>query len=131
MDKSAFQASDQAPPGLIGSLAGVARNTFGLILSRLELASVELSEVRNHVLQLIVVFALAVVAGLFAIAYGSVMVVFLAWDSLGWKIFPIMTLLFVALAIGLAAYARGLLKQDKLSLPATMAELKADRDMLL
>ncbi len=131
MDKSAFQGGAQPPPGLIGSLAGVARNTFGLILSRLELASIELSEVRNHLLQLVVVFALALVAGLFAIAYGSVMVVFLAWDALGWKIFPVMTLVFLALAFGLAMYARALLKQDKLSLPATMAELKADRDMLL
>ncbi len=127
MDKS---AASQAP-GLIASLAGVTRNTFGLLLSRLELASYELSEVRNHVLQLIVVFALALVAGLFAVAYGSVMVVFLAWESMGWKILPVMTLGFLAIAAGLALYARALLRQDKLSLPATMAELKADRDMLL
>ncbi len=127
MDKS---GASQAP-GLIASLAGVAKNTFGLLLSRLELASYELSEVRNHVLKLIVVFALALGAGLFAVAYGSVMVVFLAWDALGWKILLIMTLGFIAVAIGLALYARALLRQGKLSLPVTMAELKADRDMLL
>lgn len=127
MDKSAASQN----PGLIGSLAGVARNTFGLLLSRLELASYELSEVRNHVLQLTVVFALAMVACLFAVAYGSVTVVFLAWESMGWKILPIMTVAFLVLAVGLALYARSLLRQDKLSLPATMAELKADRDMLL
>ncbi|HAT33697.1 MAG TPA: hypothetical protein DCW29_23500 [Janthinobacterium sp.] len=125
MDKSATSQ------GLIGSLAAVAKNTFGLMLSRLELASYELSEVRNHVLQLIVVFALAMAAGLFAIAYGSVMVVLLSWETLGWKILLIMTLLFLAIAVGLILYARALLRQDKLSLPATMAELKADRDMLL
>ncbi|CDG84358.1 phage holin family protein [Janthinobacterium agaricidamnosum] len=126
MDKSTHQG-----PGLIGSLAGLARNAIGLVLSRLELATIELSEVRNHVLQLIVIFALAMVAGLFAIAYGSVMVVFLAWDALGWKILLIMTALFVVLAIGLALYARSLLRQGKLTMPATMAELKADRDMLM
>jgi uncharacterized membrane protein YqjE len=128
MEKHAI--SEEAP-GLISSLAGVARNTFGLILSRVELASLELSEVRNHLLQLTVVFALAMVAGLFAIAYGSVMVVFLAWDALGWKILLIMTLAFLLFAVGLVLYARALLRQDKLSLPVTMAELKADRDMLL
>ncbi len=117
--------------GLIGSLAGVARNTFGLVLSRLELAALELSEVRNHVLQLFVVFTLAVVAALFAIAYASVLVVFLSWDALGWKILLIMMLGFLALAAGLGLYARALFRQDKLSLPATMAELKDDRDMLL
>jgi uncharacterized membrane protein YqjE len=127
MDKSA--GTDGS--GLIGSLAGVARNTFGLLLSRLELAALELSEVRNHVLQLFVVFTLAIVAFLFAIAYASVLVVFLSWDALGWKILLIMMLGFLLLATGLGLYARALLRQDKLSLPATMAELKADRDMLL
>jgi uncharacterized membrane protein YqjE len=128
MDKS---ASSHQGPGLIASIAGLARNAVGLMLSRLELASIELSEVRNHLLQLVVIFALAMVAGLFAIAYGSVLVVFLAWDSLGWKILLIMTAVFVLLAVGLVMYARAMLRQGKLSLPATMAELKADRDMLI
>lgn len=128
MDKS---ASSHQGPGLIASIAGLARNAVGLMLSRLELASIELSEVRNHLLQLVVIFALAMVAGLFAIAYGSVLVVFLAWDSLGWKILLIMTAVFLLLAVGLVMYARSMLRQGKLSLPATMAELKADRDMLI
>ena len=128
MDKS---ASSHQGPGLIGSVAGLAKNAVGLMLSRLELASIELSEVRNHLLQLVVIFALAMVAGLFAIAYGSVLVVFLAWDSLGWKILLIMTAVFLLLAVGLVMYARAMLRQGKLSLPATMAELKADRDMLI
>jgi uncharacterized membrane protein YqjE len=125
MDKSAASA------GLIGSLAGVARNTFGLMLSRFELAAIELSEVRNHMLQLAAIFAMALVAGLFAIAYGSVLVVYLSWEALGWKILLIMMLAFAVIAAGLGLYARALFRQDKLSLPATMAELKADRDMLL
>lgn len=128
MDKS---ASSHQGPGLIASIAGLARNAVGLMLSRLELASIELSEVRNHLLQLVVIFALAMVAGLFAIAYGSVLVVFLAWDSLGWKILLIMTAVFLLLAVALVMYARAMLRQGKLSLPATMAELKADRDMLI
>ena len=128
MDKS---ASSHQGPGLIASIAGLARNAVGLMLSRLELASIELSEVRNHLLQLLVMFALAMVAGLFAVAYGSVLVVFLAWDSLGWKILLIMTAVFALLAIGLVMYARAMLRQGKLSMPATMAELKADRDMLM
>lgn len=127
MDKSAPSPA----PGLIGSLAGVVRNALGLLLSRLELASCELSEVRNHMLRLIVVFALAMLAGLFALAYGSATVVYLAWDALGWKILPILMLGFAIFTAALAWYARALLRQDKLSFPATMAELKSDRDMLL
>ena len=127
MDKSIPPAA----PGLVASMSGLARNAVGLILSRLELAAIELSEVRNHVLELLVVFSLAVIAILFAVAYATLTLVFLSWEALGWKILLIMTFGFFALAGGLILYGRALLKQNKLALPATMAELKADRDMLL
>jgi uncharacterized membrane protein YqjE len=114
--------------GLIAGLAGVARNGFGLLLSRLELAALELSEVRNHLLKLALVFALAILAIWFAIAYGTLLVVYLTWESLSWKILLILTLGFAASAAGLLAYAWSMTRHGKLSMPATMIELKADRD---
>lgn len=119
------------PPGLIASLGNITRNSLGLVLTRLELAALELAEVRNHLLQLVLVFALAVVAGCFALAYGTVTIAYLAWDALGWKILPLITGVFLLIAVGLMLYARGLIRSGKLSMPATMAELKSDRDMLL
>lgn len=119
------------PPGLIASLGNITRNGIGLVLTRLELAALELSQVRNHLLQLALVFALAVMAGCFALAYGTATIAYLAWDSLGWKILPIITGVFLLIAVGLMLYARGLVRSGKLSMPATMAELKSDRDMLL
>jgi uncharacterized membrane protein YqjE len=41
----------------------VVRNAIGLLLNRLELAALELAEVRDHLLKLVLVFALAVVLG--------------------------------------------------------------------
>ncbi|OEZ98193.1 phage holin family protein [Duganella sp. HH101] len=119
------------PPGLIASLGNITRNGIGLVLTRLELAALELSQVRNHLLQLVLVFALAVVAGCFALAYGTVTIAYLAWDVMGWKILPLITGVFLLIAVGLMLYARGLIRSGKLSMPATMAELKSDRDMLL
>jgi uncharacterized membrane protein YqjE len=119
------------PPGLIASLGLVTRNAIGLLLNRLELAALELAQVRNHLLQLVVVFALAVLLGGFALIYASITIVYLAWAAIGWIILPIITVLFLVIAIGLILYARTLLRSGKLSLPATMAELKSDRDMLL
>lgn len=119
------------PPGLIASLGNVTRNAVGLLLTRLELAALELSEVRNHLLKLVLVFALAVAVGSLALIYATVTVVWLAWSVIGWVILPIITGVFLLIAIGLVLYARGLIRSGKLSLPATMAELKSDRDMLL
>jgi uncharacterized membrane protein YqjE len=130
MDKST--ATVHAPgPGLIGGLTGLAKNVFGLLVSRVELAALELSEVRNHVLELMAVFALAVICTVFALAYGTVLIVALAWEALGWKILLIMFAVFLVATAALVAKAKAMLKENKLAFPETMNELKHDRDMLL
>ena len=118
-------------PGLMGGLTGLAKNLFGLLVSRVELAAIELSEVRNHLIELVALFAGAVLAVWFAIAYGTATIVALAWDSMGWKILLIMFVLFLAITAFLVFKGMALLKQGKLAFPETMKELKNDREMLL
>lgn len=118
-------------PGLMGGLTGLAKNVFGLVVSRVELAALELSEVRNHVLALLAIFALAVICSWFALAYGTAMIVALAWEAMGWKILLVMFLVFIAVTAALGFKAMAMLKEGKLAFPETMSELKNDRDMLL
>lgn len=118
-------------PGLVGGLTGLAKNIFGLLVSRVELAALELSEVRNHVMALLAVFALAVICSWFAIAYGTAMIVALSWEAMGWKILLVMFLVFIAATAALGFKAKSMLKENKLAFPETMNELKHDRDMLL
>ena len=118
-------------PGLMGGLTGLAKNVFGLLVSRVELAALELSEVRNHVLALLAIFALAVICSWFAIAYGTATIVALAWEAMGWKILLLMFLVFIGATAFLGFKARAMLKEGKLAFPETMSELKNDRDMLL
>ena len=79
-----------AGPGLIGGLAGLAKNMFGLLMSRIELAALELSEVRTNLLKILLISALGIVAAWFAMAYWTVLIVYLTWDTLGWKILLIL-----------------------------------------
>jgi uncharacterized membrane protein YqjE len=118
-------------PGLMGGLTGLAKNFFGLVVSRVELAAVELSEVRNHVIELVAIFALAALATWFALAYGTAMIVALAWDAMGWKILLVMFVVFLAITAILVGKGLSMLKQGKLAFPDTMKELKNDREMLL
>jgi len=118
-------------PGLMGGISSLMRNLFGLIVSRVELAALEMSEVRNHLIELVALFGAAVLAIWFAIAYGTATIVALAWDEMGWKILLILFVVFLVITGILVAKALALLKQNKLSFPATMKELKNDRDMLL
>ena len=118
-------------PGLMGGISSLGKSVFGLLVSRVELAALELSEVRNHVIELVAVFAVAVLSIWFAVAYGTAMVGALAWDAMGWKILLIMFVIFLLVTAVLVAKGLSMLKQNKLALPATMKELKNDRDMLL
>ncbi|MES2019257.1 MAG: phage holin family protein [Pseudomonadota bacterium] len=118
-------------PSLIGALAGLAKNFFGLLVSRVELIALEMSEVRNHVMSLLAVFALAVICCWFAIAFGCAVIVALTWDAMGWSILLVLFLVFSGATAALAYKARAMLKEGKLAFPATMNELKNDRDMLL
>lgn len=118
-------------PGLMGGISGLAKNLFGLIVSRVELAALEMSEVRNHVIELVAIFAGAILAVWFALAYGTATIVMLAWDSWGWKILLVMFLVFLVITVVLVMKGLAMLKQGKLAFPATMNELRHDRDALL
>jgi uncharacterized membrane protein YqjE len=118
-------------PSLMGGLTALAKNLFGLLVSRVELAALELSEVRNHALELVAIFAGAVLAIWFALAYGTATIVALAWEAMGWKILLLMFVVFVVVTAVLVFKGMAMLKQGKLAFPETMKELKHDRDMLL
>jgi uncharacterized membrane protein YqjE len=123
--------SQDTRPGLIGGVVELAKNSFGLLMSRIELAALELAEVRTHLLQLTVLFALGVIAAFFAIGYWTVLIAYLSWPVLGWKILLILAIVCTLIAIGILFYIQAWLKQGKLSLPATMQELRNDHDALL
>lgn len=118
-------------PGLIGGVSSLFKSLFGLVVSRVELAALELTEVRNHVIELLAIFAAAVLAVWFAVAFGAMTVVALAWESMGWTILLIMFAVFALITAILVSKGLALLKQNKLAFPATMKELKNDREMLL
>jgi uncharacterized membrane protein YqjE len=118
-------------PGLMGGLSGLAKNLFGLLMSRVELAALELAEVRNHLIELVALFAGAALAAWFAIAFGTATIVAAAWEAMGWKILLIMFVVFAAITAALVFKGLSMLKQGKLAFPETMNELKNDRDMLL
>lgn len=119
-----------ARPGLIGGLADLAKNMFGLLASRIELAAVELAEIRANVLKMAVLFALGVIIAFFAIGYWTALLVYLSWDALGWKILLILAAACTLITVGILLYIQSLVQHGKLSMPATMEELRNDQDAL-
>lgn len=120
-----------AGPGLMSGLADMSKNLFALFVSRIELAAVELGEVRSNLLKLLLISAFGLIAAGFALVFWSGLLVFLTWDYLGWKILLIVAAVFTALAVGLFLQVRSMIKAGRLSMPDTLAELRSDRDALL
>jgi uncharacterized membrane protein YqjE len=123
--------SDSGSPGLLAGLGGVARNMFSLMVGRIELAALELAAVRTNMLKLLLVAAIGIFTAWFAIAYWTLLIVFLSWEALGWKILLIIAAVFTLLTAVIVWYARSLVTGGGLSMPATLAELGRDRDALL
>lgn len=117
--------------GLFPGLAELSRNSIGLLLSRFQLGALELADVRSQLLKLALVAALAMLALWFAVGYGTVLLVYLTWNVLGWKILLLIAIALAAAGTTLLFYAWTLTRHGKLSLTSTMAELRADRDALL
>lgn len=128
MDK---QEANVQNPGVFAGISSLFKSLFGLAVSRVELAALELAEIRNHVIELVAIFAVAVLAVWFAIAFGAMTIVALAWESMGWTILLIMFAVFTLITAILVTKGMALIKQNKLGFPATMKELKNDREMLL
>ena len=129
MDKHSVSSHEQS--GLIAGVTAIARNIFGLLVSRIELAALELGEVRANLARMLLMSAIGVAVAWFALATWTALVIVLAWDSWGWKILLLMAAIFTLLAIGIFLYVRALCAAKRLSLPATMTELRKDRDALL
>ena len=117
--------------GLIAGLGALGKNIFGLALNRVELAALEFSEVRANFLKLLTLFALGMMAVWFAIAFWSALIIYLCWESLGWKVVFIMAALFSVIPIGFFIYAKSIVDAGKLSMPETMKEFRNDRDAML
>ena len=123
--------TESANPGVIAGTLAIVKNLLGLIANRIELASLELSDIGVHLIKFLVLFGLAAIALWFALAFWTVLLVFLAWDAWGWKILAVLGAFFTLVTTIIVWRAYAMLQQEKLGLPLTMAELRKDRDALL
>ncbi len=122
---------DEDKPGLISGLVGVGRNLLGLVLNRMELAMLELSELSVNAAKLVLIVALALTALWFSIAFFTVLAVYLLWQFWGWKTLLFFGGFFGVISAVLIWVAWRYLREGKLAMPLTISELRQDRDTLL
>jgi uncharacterized membrane protein YqjE len=131
MEPQSTQSADGEKPGLISSLAGAGRNLLGLVLNRMELAMLELSELSVNAAKLLLIVALALTALWFSIAFFTVLAVYLLWQYWGWVSLLAFGGLFAVITAVLGWVAWKYLRDGKLAMPMTISELRQDRNTLL
>ena len=113
-------------PSLLDAFSRLAGHLFGMAQSRLELASLELSEARARLMLIMVASFAAVLLFGGAVAALSAWVAVALWSTLGHAVLG-----WIALAYGLAGGAvvwwlRAKLRNDPPLLADTLAELRSD-----
>lgn len=119
-----------ARPGLASNGRALVSNLLGLLRARSSLAVLELGDARDALLQVLFVGAAALLLSGFALACLSALIVALCWNAMGWGILLLLFVVYAGLAVMLLQRARAIVASGRIGLPATMEELRKDRDAL-
>lgn len=125
-----MEENNPATPGLAAHARLLITSLVGLVRTRSSLAVLELADARDALLQVLFMGAAALLLAGFALACLSALVVALCWDALGWGILMVLFLVYAGLAVMLLNRARTIVASGRIGLPATMDELRKDREAL-
>ena len=121
-------ATDTAgPPGILGSFRALGDVLLGTVQERLELFSVELQEEKFRLVATFVWISAAVFSAMMAIAFASLTVVYLFWESARLAVLAGLTITYTAAAVAIVLGFRRYLGRQPSPFLATRQELGADR----
>jgi uncharacterized membrane protein YqjE len=113
--------------GLISSFRLLGDNLLGTVQDRLELFSVELQEEKFRLILTFVWISAAVFTGMMALAFASLTVVYLFWESARLAVLSGLTVLYaIALVLTIVSFRRFIARQPS-PFSATRQEIGKDR----
>ena len=125
-------SSSVLPPngGIALNVMTIIKSLLKLVGVRFAMAAMEFSDARDAFARVLLLGAIALLTSAFALLSISGMVVALTWETLGWRIFLMLFLVYLLLTIALLWKVRSIIASGKIGLPVTLAELKKDRAVL-
>ncbi len=120
------------PPGagIVGALRRAGDQLIATVQDRLTLVSLELQEEKARLLRAHLWLSLALGAGLLALAFGSLTLVYLMWDYAPLATLLGLTALYTAVCVGLIAGLRSQLAREPRPFASSLDELTKDRTCL-
>jgi uncharacterized membrane protein YqjE len=123
-------SSDDDAPTRAGGIRALLHHAAGLVQARLSLAVIELSEARDAFITVVILAIAALVTTSLALIALSALVIMLLWDAMGLWIIVVVALFYAVLGGWLLRSAIRLVREGRLGLPHTLAELRQDRESL-
>lgn len=122
-----MESPPSASPGFLHSVRSLADSLLATVEDRIELISVELQEEKYRLIQVFIWISAAIFAGMMAVTFASITLVYLLWDSARLAALGGLTLLYTGAAVTIVvAFRRHLARQPR-PFAATLQEIKVDR----
>jgi uncharacterized membrane protein YqjE len=122
-----FERNDSRPRGgVIGAMAQLGAGALAMLRTRIELASVEFAEARERIKDMVLLAAVGIVLGLFALLFASLFVIAYFWDSYRLAAVGGVTLFYIAIAVLVFARLRKISRDAPAPFAATLEELEHD-----
>ena len=110
----------------MGAMAQLGASALAMLRTRLELASVEFAEAREHIKDMVLLAAVGTVLGLFALLFASLFVIACFWDSYRLAAVGGVTVFYVVIAVLVFARLRAISRDAPPPFAATLEELEND-----
>jgi uncharacterized membrane protein YqjE len=112
--------------GAMGAMAQLGASAIAMLRTRIELAAVEFAEARDRIKDLVLLAAVGLVLGLFALLFASLFVIAYFWDSYRLAAVGGVTVFYIALTVLVFARLRTISRDAPPPFAATLEELEQD-----
>jgi uncharacterized membrane protein YqjE len=121
------EPNDSRPQGgAMGAMAQLGASALAMLRTRIELACVEFVEAREHIRDMVLLAAVGIVLGLFALLFASLFVIAYFWDSYRLAAVGGVTLFYIAISLLVFARLRRISRDAPPPFAATLEELEHD-----
>src|SRR5688572_19205124 len=117
------------PPaaGFVASLRALGDGVFASLQQRLGLLSLELQEEKLRLIQIFIWISAAVFTGMMAVAFASLTVVYLFWESARLQVLGGLTIVYLGALVAIMVAFRAFLARQPKPFAATLQEIGDDR----
>jgi uncharacterized membrane protein YqjE len=122
-----METDTPGPAGFLSSFRVLGDNLLATVQDRLELFSLELQEEKFRLIQIFIWISAAVFAGMMAIVFASLTLVYLFWDSARLAVLGGLTVFYAGGLVAIIVALRRFIARQPTPFAATRQEMGEDR----